>query len=74
MKFKTRDIQNWIKTMKIRKRKSDFFFFFFFENDYVLLNIFVIMLYKKNSLFNEKPFSNKFIFNAFDAHQKSSDI
>ena len=30
MRFKTRDVQNWIKIMKIRKGKSDFFFFFFF--------------------------------------------
>ena len=41
------------------------------ENDYVLLNIFVTMSHKKISLFDKKPFFNKFIFSSSDAHQKS---
>ena len=66
MKFKIRDVQNRVGTMKIRKKLKS-------ENDYVLLNIFVTMIYKKISFFDEKPFFDKFIFNLFDAHQKSSD-
>ena len=44
------------------------------KNDYVLLNIFVTMSHKKNSLFDEKSFFDKFIFSSSDAHQKSIDI
>ena len=72
MRFKTRDNQNWVRTMKIRKRKSDFFFFF-------LKTIMSFWTYssrchiKKIPLFDEKPFFDKFIFNLFDAHQKSSN-
>ena len=44
------------------------------ENDYVLLNIFVTISHKKNSLFDEKSFFDKFIFNSFNTHQKSIDI
>ena len=38
MKFKIRDVQNRIKIMKIRKKSKS-------ENDYILLNIFVIMIH-----------------------------
>ena len=44
MKFEIRDIQNRVKTMKIQKKSK-------FENDYVFLNIFVTMSYKKNFTF-----------------------
>ena len=53
--------------MKIRRKSKS-------ENDYVFLNIFVTMSYKKNSLFDEKSFFDKFIINSFDTHQKSIDI
>ena len=32
------------------------------------------MLHKKNSLFNEKSFFDKFIYRLFDAYQTFSDI
>ena len=60
--------------MKIRKKSRIRKKIEKFENDYVFLNIFVTMSYKKIPLFDEKSFFNKFIFNLFDAHQKSSDI
>ena len=44
MRFETRDIQNRIKTMKIRRKSKS-------ENDYVFLNIFATMSHKKNSTF-----------------------
>ena len=65
MRFKIRDVQNWVRIMKIRKGKSDFFFFFF-ENDYVLLDIFVTMSQKRNLI------ENKTLTMAKDASSKKS--
>ena len=71
MKFETRDIQSRIKTMKIRRKnrirkKSKS------ENDYTLLTYPPRCHIKKIPLFDEKSFSDKFIFNLFDAYQKSN--
>ena len=55
------------KKSRIRKKSKS-------ENDYIFLNIFVTIIYKKNPLFNEKSFSNKFICKSFNAHQKSNNI